>query len=299
LAKHRHRHKGKQVHGKGGGLAVPPPRPPLVVDGQKRRGPVGIYTEYLDRNLDFKTLSDERKVQLKRIGELRGGRDVLAFAADMKKGGGPAPISIGYPDLLPIHDQLSNLKGAALDLILETPGGSAETAEQIVRILRGKYSSVAIIVPGAAMSAGTIMAMAADEILMDEASSLGPIDAQLQQQGKVFSADALLKGFDRIKEEVARTGILNKAYIPMLQAISPGELEAADNALSLAKELVRDWLAKYKFKDWTTHSSTGAPVTEEEKKARAAEIAAKLCEHSRWRSHGRPLTIADLKVLRL
>jgi ClpP class serine protease len=47
-------------------------------------------------------------------------------------------------------------------------------------MLHGKYSEVAVIIPGYAKSAGTIIAMAGDEILMDSISALGPIDAHLQ-----------------------------------------------------------------------------------------------------------------------
>ena len=89
-------------------------------------------------------------------------------------------------DLLPISDQLANLKGTKLDLILETPGGAGEVAEDIVRMIRKKYDDVAVIVPGWAKSAGTIIAMAADEILMGPTSALGPIDARLSWQGKRF-----------------------------------------------------------------------------------------------------------------
>jgi ClpP class serine protease len=103
---------------------------------------------------------------------------------------------------LPINDQLSNLKGTKLDLILETPGGSGETVEDIVRLLRSKYSDVSLIIPGWAKSAGAIMAMSGDEILMEPASAIGPIDAQMAWQGKVFSADALLEGVDKIKKEL-------------------------------------------------------------------------------------------------
>ena len=261
------------------------------------RGSLGIYTEYIDRKLEYRALVAERRAQLGRISTIRD-RDVLVFAANIAR---PNPqMQIGYGDLLPIRDQLSNLKGGrGLDLILETPGGSAESAEQIVRIIRNRYDHVAVIVPGMAMSAGTIMALAADDILMDEASALGPIDAQLIQQGKVFSAEALLKGFDRIKDEVASTGVLNKAYIPMLQAVSPGELEAASNALALGRQLVRDYLVRHKFKDWTVHSSNGAPVTDDEKSARAEEIASQLASHGRWRSHGRPIMLQDLEAMRV
>lgn len=258
---------------------------------------MGVYSEYLDQQFSFPDLTAERNKQLRRISELRDGRDVLVFAADLGKSG--APISIGYEDLLPINDQLANLSGTALDLILETPGGSGEIAEDIVRLLHGKYAELGVIIPGSAKSAGTIMAMAADEILMEPASALGPIDAQIFWQGKMFSADALLKGMEKIKQEVEESGSLNKAYIPILQGISPGELQNAKNALKFAETLVTKWLAQYKFKNWHEHSSTGQPVTEEEKRARALEIALQLCDHGRWLTHGRSIRLEDFEAMRL
>ena len=50
---------------------------------------------------------------------------------------------------------------------------------------------------------------------------------------------------EKIKQEVTDTGTLNKAYIPILQGISPGELQSAENALAFAKVLVTDWLARH------------------------------------------------------
>jgi hypothetical protein len=143
------------------------------------------------------------------------------------------------------------------------------------------------------------MAMAGDDILMDSGSAVGPIDAQLFWQGKRFSADALLEGLEKIKSEVEKTGSLNRAYIPILQGISPGELQDAENALNFAKVLVTEWLAKYKFQNWNTHSSTGDPVTEADKRLRANEIADQLCDHRKWLTHGRSLKIEDLEGMRL
>lgn len=258
---------------------------------------MGIYSEYLVRQWDLESLTAARKEQLREISRLRGGRDILVYAADLGKSN--APILIDQRDLLPVHDQLSNLRGTAIDVILQTSGGSGEVAEEIVRLLRGKYSDVAFIIPGWAKSAGTIMTMAGDEILMGPTSALGPIDAQLFWQGKVFSAEALLEGFRKIQKEVEETGALSRAYIPILQGISPGELQSAQNALDFARILVRDWLTEYKFKDWHTHSSTGAPVTEEERRQRAFEVADQLCSHSKWLSHGRSIRIDDLRAMRL
>ncbi len=258
---------------------------------------MGIYTEYLDRGMGFQQLTAERKNQLRAISKLRGNRDVLVFAADLNQL--DSNISISYPDLMPISDQLANLKGTALDLILESSGGSGEAAEDIIRTLRDRYEDLAVIVPGWAKSAATIMVMAGNEILMSSTSAVGPIDAQLSRQGKTFSADALLEGMEKIKEEVASSGTLNKAYIPILQGISPGELQSAQNALDFAKTLVTDWLATYKFKNWKTHKTSGKPVTDEEKQERADEIAGTLCDHGRWLTHGRSIKIKDLTKMGL
>jgi len=259
---------------------------------------MGIYSEYLAKGMSPVELEGERKVQLQRISVLRGGRDVLVCAANMQR---PmkVPVSITMADLLPINDQLSNLKGEALDVILETPGGSGEAAEDIVKLLRSRYKKIGIIVPGTAKSAGTIIAMAADEILMEPASSLGPFDAQILWQGKVFSAGALLDQMEKIKQEVEATGRLNLAYVPILQGISPGELQHAQNALDFARDLVTDWLAKYKFANWATRETTGAEVTPEKRRERAKEIAVQLADHSRWKTHGRSIKIDDLVAMKL
>lgn len=259
---------------------------------------MGLYSDYINAGLDFPKLTQERKNQLKNISGLRDDRAILVYASDYRKAQ-MADISITYEDLLPIKDQISTLTSDKIDVILETPGGFAEVAEDIVNLLRNKFNEVNFIIPGSAKSAGTIMAMSGDDILMEPSSSLGPIDAQIAWQGKRFSAEAFLKGLDKIKGEVDATGRLNKAYIPILQNISPGEIEDSQNALDFAIELVAEWLSKYKFKNWTVHSSTGQAVTTPEKKARAKEIADFLCRHSLWHTHGRSIKIDDLHNKRL
>lgn len=259
---------------------------------------MGIYTEYLEKNLNFNQLQNERKKQLKLISKLRGNRDLLVYASDLTNKT-QAPISIDYSDILPFKDQLNNLSGKSIDIIIETPGGIAEVVEDIVHLVRSKYNNVGIIIPGTAKSAGTIFAMAGNEILMGTSSSLGPIDAQIISNNKRFSADAFLDGLKKIKDEVSATNKLNPAYIPILQNISPGEIQHCENAQKFSKILVTKWLSKYKFQNWDKHSSTGEPVTIKEKEKRANEIATQLCKHSDWLTHGRSIKIPDLKKMRL
>lgn len=257
---------------------------------------MGIFTDYINRRLTFDQISIERKNQLSRISSIRR-RDTIVYASDISKGA--APISILPPDLLPFKDQLTYIKTSSIDIIIETPGGIAETVEDMVELIRSKHEKVGIIIPGMAKSAGTIFSMAGDEILMGNSSALGPIDAQVVSNGKRFSADAFLDGLEKIKQEVINTGKLNPAYIPMLQSISPGEIQHFENAQNLSKSLVTNWLTKYKFKYWNKHSTSGLEVTDQDKEARAEDIASKLCKHSDWLTHGRSIRIKDLKEMRL
>ena len=66
-----------------------------------------------------------------------------------------------------------------IDLVLHTPGGLVLASEQIAYALRRHPAKVTVIVPHYAMSGGTLLALAADEILMDAAAVLGPVDPQL------------------------------------------------------------------------------------------------------------------------
>lgn len=68
-----------------------------------------------------------------------------------------------------------------IDLILHTPGGLVLAAEQIARALTKHAAKVTVFVPHYAMSGGTLIALAADEIVMDENAVLGPVDPQLGQ----------------------------------------------------------------------------------------------------------------------
>ena len=258
---------------------------------------VAPFTEYINKKMNIDELTAERKRLLKLISNLRGGRDLFVYAADINKS--DLPNSIINDDVLPISDLLSTLSGNAVDIILETGGGSAEATEDIVKMVRAKYDDVAFIIPGTAKSAGTIMAMSGNDILMEPLSSLGPIDAQIRFKGEVISGDALIEGLEKIKEEIIKKGSMNQALYPILQNITPGDLQHADNAMAIAKTLVTEWLTNYKFKNWNTHKSSGKSVMQEEKETRAKQIAEKLSQHNHWKTHNRSIKIDDFEKMKL
>lgn len=184
-----------------------------------------------------------------------------------------------------------------LTIILNTMGGVAEDVEKIVDILRYHYDTVNFVVPDMAMSAGTIFVMSGDKIYMDYSSSLGPIDPQVvNKQGQYVPAMGYL---DKIAEMYDKAA--NKTLTPLdyafIQGVDLAELRKYEQAKELSIKLVTKFLENYKFKSWTTHrtNNPGTPVTPQEKKARAEEIAGKLCDNSYWSSHGRYIGIETLK----
>lgn len=66
-----------------------------------------------------------------------------------------------------------------IDLILHTPGGMVLAAEQIAKALADHKGKVSVFIPHYAMSGGTLLAMAATEIVMDPNAVLGPVDPQI------------------------------------------------------------------------------------------------------------------------
>jgi ClpP class serine protease len=89
-----------------------------------------------------------------------------------------------------------------IDIILHTPGGLVLAAEQIAKALCRHPAKVTVFVPHYAMSGGTMIALAADEIVMDENAVLGPVDPQIGQQ-PAASILAVLeqKPIDKINDE--------------------------------------------------------------------------------------------------
>ena len=185
-----------------------------------------------------------------------------------------------------------------LYILLTTTGGSAITVERYVNIIRHHYSEVNFIVPDYAYSAGTIFCMSGDSIFMDYFSVLVPIDPQVQnKEGKWVAALGYL---DKVNEyiEKAKLGTLTNVEFAILKDFDLAELRSFEQARDLTIDLLKKWLVKYKFKNWTKHSN-GTDVTIEEKKERAAKIAEHLSDNNDWRSHGRPINIEALKELKL
>ena len=131
-----------------------------------------------------------------------------------------------------------------LDLILHTPGGDPAASEAIVTYLRGKFNNdIRVIVPQLAMSAGTMIACSAKEIIMGRQSSLGPIDPQFMG----IPAYNIKTEFEEAKEDLATNPNNANYWAIKLQQFPAAFMKSALDAIKLSDELVRDWLGTCMF----------------------------------------------------
>lgn len=108
------------------------------------------------------------------------GRNVISYYSGWLKQNRDQNIDINDSDITGFMNAIKGLDcSKGLDLILHTPGGNPTATEGIVKYLHTKFNNdIRVIVPQMAMSAGTMLACSAKEIMMGKHSCLGPIDPQ-------------------------------------------------------------------------------------------------------------------------
>lgn len=218
-------------------------------------------------------------------------RNTILYASGwLQSDSPPGLVSIGDEDIQAFMEVSYGLKGDRLDLILHSPGGAPEAAEAIVSYLRSRYSHIRVIVPQLAMSAATMIACAADEIVLGKHSFLGPTDPQLLLQTtlgvRAVPAQAVLDQFDRAQRECADPAKLS-AWLPMLSQFGPDLLMQCESALEMSRELVTAWLKTYMYKDMDNGSE------------RAEAVSDWLADHKNFRSHSRHISRRDLEKQKL
>ena len=180
-------------------------------------------------------------------------------------------------------------KDVPIDLIIHSPGGTAEAAEAIVEYLRGRFPGLRVIVPVAAMSAATMMAMAADEIVMGAHSQLGPIDPQITiptpEGPRSAPAAAIRQQFEEARTDLASHPEHTAAWLPIIRSMAPALLQICEDADNLAKSMVSDWLQRYMFRDCSDPAES------------AKTVADALSDYATFKSHGRRVSASRLKAL--
>lgn len=200
---------------------------------------------------------------------------------------------IEFNDDLPFNEMLSRIgsEHKNIDIFLVTPGGVGQQVSHFVNALRLRFNSVEFILPYMCMSAGTLWALSGNKIWMDKRAFIGPIDPQVRTKaGDLVPAQSILILLSKIKEE-GEKALKNGQnppwhYIRLIDVMDGRQVGDAISLSNYSIKIASDFLDKYKFQDWDKHSSTGMPVTNEERKERALWVAEKLCSNDHWKSHG-------------
>lgn len=223
----------------------------------------------------------------------RTGRAVIVYATawlEPRQGLDAQAISIHLGDVQGFMEACSNIDEREVDLFLHSPGGTAEAAESIVEYLRTRFDHIRVVVPLAAMSAATMMALGADEIVMGAHSQLGPIDPQFTlatpEGPRSAPGQAILDQFELAKEQCQDPRNL-PAWLPILRSYGPGLISQCGHQRDLAESFVAGWLERFMFKD------------DDERDAKAKAAAAWFANFSEFKSHGRRVSRDEARRLGL
>lgn len=181
------------------------------------------------------------------IREIQARKPDTRVITYISKYGHPA-AAINPDDTKPIDDLLRSIgKITNLELLLHSSGGFSENAKKIVKMCRAYCEHLTVVVPDAAKSAATILALGADRIIMSDSSELGPIDPQFvmptPQGMQLVPAWTIVRGFEEvIKDAVDQDGKIKIAYIPILSGIDIAKIKEAREALENAKRIAEEFL---------------------------------------------------------
>ncbi len=180
-----------------------------------------------------------RREYVAKMQKVTGRNVILYYSGWLQKPGAPG-TQVNDADkngFMTVIHGLDRAKG--LDLILHTPGGETAATESIVDYLRAMFGKdIRAFVPQLAMSAGTMIACAAKEIIMGKHSSLGPIDPQLRG----MPAHGIVEEFNRAHAEIKADQ--SRAYVwqPILAKYTPALIGECEKAIQWSTEMTKDWL---------------------------------------------------------
>jgi hypothetical protein len=217
------------------------------------------------------------------------GRKLICYIAES--------AALTRDDVVPLMDLLHRVPvGSSIDLLLHTLGGDIDAADKMVRILQkrvGPDAELRVVVPDCAKSAGTLVAIGADLIVMSDSSELGPIDPQIVTRDAAGTtsqrpAHAYVDGYDALTRKIDdaasyQDGNRTDAEQLLLSKCDPAMLDLCRQALERSRKLAEDLLKRGMLRDgsWT-------------------KVAFDLTDNKRWLSqHGAVIDSEDAQDLGL
>ena len=170
------------------------------------------------------------------------GRNVIAYYSGWLQRGNAVDVIVNDNDknafMLNIH-KMDRSRG--LDIILHTPGGDLAATESIVDYLNQMFgNNIRAIIPQISMSAGTMMALSCNQIMMGKQSNLGPIDPQMGG----IACQAVLDEFEKAKEDIKTNPHAAPLWQVIISKYHPTFLGACQNSIDWSTKLVLDWLVR-------------------------------------------------------
>ena len=221
---------------------------------------------------------------MRRLAKITGNNVAVYATCFVQKSAPTAGLSIVNDDILGFMNILNGAdKGKGLDLILHSPGGSAEAAESIADYLHRQFAKtrIRVIVPHMAMSAATMLACAADSVVMGNHSSLGPVDPQFVlgrgDERRSVAAYSVISEFESLLDRKAQFG--EHWAEAVLARYGIGLLDECKRRMDMAETLTSDWLQRRMF--------ANDPKKGKEK---ADSLAGYLADHKHFKSHGRRIS---------
>lgn len=218
----------------------------------------------------------QRQAVIKLIQDLTGR--VLICYVSGKHASIDRDDAIGFVDL--IHNIQADCN---LDLLLHTGGGDIDAAEKVISVVRAKVGTgtLRVVVPDYAKSAGTLIALGADRIVMSDTSELGPIDPQItlsDASGNRISTPVLsyIEAF-RIHSAALAANPNDIVAQVMLSKFDPARLVLFKAAVERATRFAENQLKRGMFRDQGNWSAA----------------ASQLLDPTRWQSHGQMISWSD------
>jgi len=256
---------------------------------------MSIMNEYIQKKFTVAQYEEELLSLISKYNQLKNTFLLIFFTFTEK----PLPIKLlmlSQDDYYTINDLICKKNHLnSIDIYLESPGGRGDTAKELADLFHSCTEEVNFVICGEAKSAATILTLSGNNILMTRTGSLGPIDAQVTIGNRTVSSFDYIQWIEDKREEAKKIGKLNPVDATIIAQIIPGEALYVMNALEFAKDLVKEWLPKYKFKNWFKTETHKNEVTEEYRKKRAYEVAEALVNREKWKLHQMSIKASDLK----
>jgi len=218
------------------------------------------------------------------------GRNVIAYYSGWLEKGhlqrqGVVGFEVNDSDkngFMATSHELERSKG--LDLILHTPGGETAATESLVDYLHSMFGfNIRAIVPHLAMSAGTMIALACQEIVMGKHSSLGPIDPQIYG----MPAHGVVEEFERAAKELQQNPTRVALWQPIIAKYHPTLIGECEKAIRWSVSMVKSWLVDGMFSG------------DQDAEQKTDRVVQELGDHALTLSHNRHISLSRASDLGL